>query len=230
VSAGDQRSGACPSRVVPERTSSTLLERAQAGDSESRALLWRIYSPLVRKKYLASVPDQDRDDLCQEVFLTLLQHIDGFHKSRADGPCFRPWLREIAFNKVGNYLKRTRRLGLTVSNATLDALAPHVAQAQDQRGASSLDEKAEVARAAFEEAVSRAEPRTREAARRVLLGNEPVDHVAADLGMTPNALYVAKSRVLARIRAILNEIGEPVATTTEFSDVPAEIHHEPRPS
>jgi RNA polymerase sigma-70 factor (ECF subfamily) len=220
VNTGFDGSGAGSSCAGTERTSSTLLERAQAGDQESCGLLWRIYGPLVRKKYLAIVPAQDRDDLCQEVFLTLFEHINEFHKTHHDGPCFRPWLKEITFNKVGNYLKRKHRDRLTVSNFQLDALAPGVFHCQDDSDAAREDEQIEVARAAFEEAVSQVERRTEEAARRVVLETEPVAVVARDLGMTHNAVYIARSRVLARIRAILTELGEPAGTAAGPPDRP----------
>ena len=113
--------------------------------------------------------------------------------------------------------------------ATLDALAPYP-DAQDESGASSVDERGEVARAAFEEAIAQVEPRTRDAMRRVLMGTEPVVLVAGDLGMTPNAIYVAKSRVLARIRAILGELGESIATMDDRRDHPAEINHRTLPT
>ncbi|HJZ60193.1 MAG TPA: sigma-70 family RNA polymerase sigma factor, partial [Gemmataceae bacterium] len=44
------------------------------------------------------------------------------------------------------------------------------------------------------------EPKTWELFRRFVLDGAPADEVAAELGATPNAVYIAKSRVLARLR------------------------------
>ena len=44
------------------------------------------------------------------------------------------------------------------------------------------------------------EPSTWDAFRRVMMQGEPTACVAAALGMTPNAVMIAKSRVLARLR------------------------------
>lgn len=210
VDAGDEASAAGSRPVGSEKTSSTLLERAQAGEKESRELLCRIYGPLVRNKYLAVVPVQDRDDLCQEVFLTLFRRISEFHKIHNDRPCFRPWLRKIASNKVGNYWKRGHRDGFAVSNSDLEALVPEADHDTDESDAATQDEQAQVALAAFEEALCQVERTTREAARRAWRENQQVDVVARDLGITTNAVRIAKCRVLARTRAILGAVGEPL--------------------
>ncbi len=184
--------------VNHENTSSTLLERVHQGDRESRDRLCRMYGPLIRNVYLARVPDQDRADVCQEVFRTVFQKIEGFHRTGGDGPSFRPWLRRIAHHKAGNYFSRKRRQGLTVSNSGLEALIHDDDQRPKESGAGELDEQSELVRAAFEEAAAEFEPRTVEAFRRVVLEDEPVVVVAEALRMSRNAVYVAKGRVLAR--------------------------------
>jgi RNA polymerase sigma-70 factor (ECF subfamily) len=46
----------------------------------------------------------------------------------------------------------------------------------------------------------RFEERTWQAFRRVAIEGTPVDQVASDLGMTANAIFIAKSRVLHQLR------------------------------
>jgi RNA polymerase sigma-70 factor (ECF subfamily) len=208
MNAEDEASRAGFSPVDSQKTSWTLLERVQHGDSDSRDRLYRLYAALVRNVYLARVPDQDRSDVCQDVFGTVFQRIHEFHRARGDGPSFRPWLREIARNKAGNYFGRKRREGLTVSDSDLEALIPGEAQRPDDSQPSEVDEQTELVRAALDLATAEFQPRTIEAFRRVVLQDEPVGLVVEALAMSPNAVYVAKARVLARIRSILEELDE----------------------
>jgi RNA polymerase sigma-70 factor (ECF subfamily) len=190
-----------------------LLECVQHGDPESRERLYRLYGRLVWKIYLAKVPEQDRMDLCQEVFRTVFQRIHEFQKTQNGGPAFRAWLHKIAYHKVGNYISGKRRDGLTVSNSDLEALMPEESDRPDESDPSGSDERTELVRAAFEEAAAKFEPRTVEAVRRLVFEDKPVRDVAADLGMSHGAVHIAKSRVLASVRAILIDLGELVGST-----------------
>jgi len=207
---------------VPGATSCSLLERARSGDRESRERLWRLYGRLVWKIYLAKVPEQDRMDLCQEVFRTVFQRIKEFHKTENSGPTFRAWLRAIAYNKVGNYIKGARRRELTVSNSDFDGEIRVHDDRPGDFGVLETSELTELIRSAFDEAAASFEPRTVEAVRRLVFEDEPVGVVAADLGMSHSAVHIAKCRVLARVRAILNDLGESVGSTAQPADFHAE--------
>ena len=64
------------------------------------------------------------------------------------------------------------------------------------------------------------EPRSWQAVWRVVVEDQRPVEVAAELGMTPNAVYVAKSRVLSRLREILADLGESEPGTAAMA-VPA---------
>src|SRR4051794_10256498 len=98
MNGGDEAFWADFSPVSPEATSWTLLERVKRGDRESRDRLCRLYGRLVWKIYLGKVPIQDRMDLWQDVFQTVFQKIEDFHKTQIDGPAFLSWLHEIAYH------------------------------------------------------------------------------------------------------------------------------------
>jgi RNA polymerase sigma-70 factor (ECF subfamily) len=195
------------SKTQPGATSRSLIEGAARGDRESLERVCRLYGRLVWKVYLASVPEQDRMDLCQEVLLTVSQRINEFHKPEHSGPAFRAWLKTIAYHKVGNYLGRPA--GLTVDNAVLDDMMQDRDRGTGNGEPADADERIELVRAAFEKAAREFEPRTVLAVRRLVLGGELLSAVAADVGMSHNALHIAKSRVLARVRSILEtDLGE----------------------
>jgi hypothetical protein len=82
------------------------------------------------------------------------------------------------------------------------------------------NERDELVRAAFEEAAGHFAPKTVEAVRRLVLSAEPLSAVAAHLGMSHNALHIAKSRFLARVRQILeSDLGEPIPSITNSEDL-----------
>jgi RNA polymerase sigma-70 factor (ECF subfamily) len=192
----------------PGATPPALLDGLKAGDEASRARLVTLYLPLVFHRYLARVPPEERPDLAQQVFATVFRKIGGFEK-RFDGPAFRGWLYRISYHKVGDHIRRKRREARPAGEADIPGPA---AGDDDEAGGPEApdrdDEKAILVRRAMELARADFEPATYEAARQLLLEGRPADEVAAALGRSRNAIYIAKSRVLARVRAILTDLGE----------------------
>jgi len=212
MSGADEASLAGYDSGVPGETPWSLVERAQRGDRESRERLCRLYGRLVWTIYLSKIPEQDRMDLCQEVFRTVFQRLGEFKKSPDDGPRFRAWLRKIAYHKSGNYIKGSRRQGQTVSNSEIDSLIWDDGNGSVGDDRSNLLERSELVQGAFDEAAAQFQPRTVLAARKVVFEGKPVEIVAAELKMSRRAVHIAKSRVLARIRAILRELGEDIVS------------------
>jgi len=54
--------------------------------------------------------------------------------------------------------------------------------------------------------VSAFEPATWQACWETVVGGRPVAQVAAELGISPNAVYLAKARVLGRLRQELHDV------------------------
>lgn len=192
-----------PGTETPGSTSGTLLDRVKAGDEASRARLVALYEPLVYHRYLAKVPEHERPDIAQAVFATLFEKIGQFEK-RFDGPAFRGWLYKISFNKVGDYIRRTRRKGHSLGEASIAAESGIPVR---REGGDDATERNIIFRKALELARAEFEPETFQAALRLIEG-ESGAMVAADTNKTCNAIYIAKSRVLRRVRDILEEFGE----------------------
>jgi len=147
--------------------------------------------PLVRRLLAARVPEQEVEDMEQEVFKTAFELIEnGRFEKRFHGPAFRKWLCRIVFNKVGNFRKKRER------------------QESNSRGRTAdIEEKTLLARRALEMVRPEFEPTTYEAAVQFIEGG-PASEVAAALGKSVNAVYIAKSRVMKRVRAVLEKPGE----------------------
>lgn len=145
------------------------------------------------------VPAADRDDLVQEVMVVVVRRVSEFDH-RGSG-AFRAWLRGILANHVRKFF-RTRDTGPAID---LDQLA-----ADDSLLSRRWDREHDehLAARALRTVEPDFTPPTWAAFRRqVFDGCKPVD-VATELGLSLNAVLLARSRVLKRLREELRGLVE----------------------
>jgi RNA polymerase sigma-70 factor (ECF subfamily) len=193
---------------VTSTTSVSLLEQVRQSDPEGWRRLVSLYGPLVyswcRQRGLES---HDAADVGQEVFQSVLRNISRFRRT-GPGDSFRGWLRMITRNKINDHWRRRGRRpnaeGGTDAQMRLSQTA-----ADELSRADELDNPNEtklVIRRACDLIRNEFEDRTWQAFWQTAIeGRLPAD-VAADLGMTTNAVNVAKCRVLSRVRAEFQEL------------------------
>jgi RNA polymerase sigma-70 factor (ECF subfamily) len=182
-----------------ETTSLTLLEKLRTPDQDDA---WprfvRLYTPLlVRWAARLQVPPADRPDLLQEVFLALYKALPAFR--HGPGKSFRAWAYTVTLNKW----REMRRKRVPAPIAGDD---PRWVEPGGDDPAAEVDEAeyravlvAQAGRLVRDEF---AEPTWR-AFWATAVEGKPAAEVAAELGLTPNAVYLARSRVLARLRTEL---------------------------
>jgi RNA polymerase sigma-70 factor (ECF subfamily) len=210
-------------------TSLSLLRRVKENDGAAWSRFVNLYSPLVYSWCRrAGVPEADAPDVGQEVFAAVARAIGAFEPDPGRGT-FRGWLWTVTQRKAREFARRRAgqpcAAGGNAAHTTfLELTARPLAEAREEEAeAEALYRRAiEMVRAEFED-------RTWVAFWRVTVHGARPAEVAADLGMTLPALYVAKSRVLARLR-------EEFAGLVEFDvgaapsggsrpDPPREAHH-----
>ncbi|HSQ54532.1 MAG TPA: sigma-70 family RNA polymerase sigma factor [Gemmata sp.] len=183
-------------------TSATLLERLRdPRDSEAWGRLNDLYAPLIRAwSERMSIRGADADDLVQNVLTVVVRRYSEFVHPERPG-AFRGWLRAIAAN-CAREAWRSRRLSPQAPGGT--DFASYLSRLEDPADALSREWDREhdvhVARRLLERIKNDFEPRTWELFRRFVLEGSPADEVAAACATTANAVYIAKSRVLARLR------------------------------
>jgi RNA polymerase sigma-70 factor, ECF subfamily len=188
-------------------TSPSLLERARADDAAAWARLVALYAPLVLhwcRRW--GLQEEDAADVFQEVFQSVAAHLGSFRKERP-GDTFRGWLRTITHSKVHDHFRRrARQPGGAGGSAALAWLA-QVPAPQPPEEESIAEERAE--RRLFHRALkliaAEFEERTLQAFWRTAVEGRAPKDVAAELGMSPGAVRVAKSRVLQRLREELGD-------------------------
>ena len=188
---------------------STLLERLRAGRTDAWERLARLYGPTV---YVwcrrAGVPEADAADVSQEVLAAVARHLADFRRERP-GDSFRGWLWTITRNKVRDHWRRhvdqVKASGGTTAQEVMNQV-PEDGLPESEAGADG--QASDLYRRALELIRSEFEERTWKAFLMVTMeGRLPAD-VAAALGMTPGAVYIAKSRVLKRLREEFGDLIE----------------------
>jgi RNA polymerase sigma-70 factor (ECF subfamily) len=180
----------------------SLLERLQRRpDADSWRRLVELYEPLLRG-WLArhTLQASDTDDLVQEVLAVVVRELPQFRHNQRPG-AFRSWLRTVLVHRLRTFWQtRQARPPGTGDSAFLRMLDefedPH-------SGLSELWDREHdhyVLRRLLRWVERDFAPSTWHAFRRLALDGAEPDAVAAELGMTVNAICIAKSRVLQRLR------------------------------
>ncbi|OWK45688.1 sigma-70 family RNA polymerase sigma factor [Fimbriiglobus ruber] len=179
-----------------DQTSSSLLDQLQGPD---RAAAWgrfvRLYTPLLAHwAARAGVRQADRPDLIQDVFLTLLRALPSFSYDR--GRSFRAWLHAVFVNKWKDACRKKAPVTLAADGSSFPAppVSDHAPAIDEAEYRAVL-----VARAA-RLIESDFNPLTWQAFWKTTIEERAVAEVAAELGLSANAIYLARSRVLARLR------------------------------
>jgi RNA polymerase sigma-70 factor (ECF subfamily) len=183
-------------------TSLSLLQRVQGQpDAESWSRLVGLYRPLIHawlSRY--RVQASDADDLAQEVLAVVVRELPHFKHSGQPGS-FRAWLRSIAANRMRSFW----RAGRCRPAATGDSdFAQMLEQIEDPESPLSRvwdrQHDEHVLARLLELMEQEFEPATVKAFRRTALDAARAEDVAAELGMSTAAVYIARSRVLRRLR------------------------------
>jgi RNA polymerase sigma-70 factor, ECF subfamily len=182
-------------------TRQSLLLRARTGETDAWKDLTDLYRPLILGwLHRQGVPARDLEDLSQEVLLSVVKNLPGFQHSGQRG-AFRAWLRTIVCSRTADYWRAinagTQASGGSVATAALQQIADPGSDLNRQ-----WDEEHDryVLHCLLDLVEEEFEPITLQAFRRLALDGVSGAEVAQELGLSVAAVYVAKSRVLARIR------------------------------
>jgi RNA polymerase sigma-70 factor (ECF subfamily) len=184
-------------------TSVSLLERLQHGtDQAAWRRLDQLYRPLICRWVLRDPAlGGDADDLAQEVMGVLVRELPGFRRQRVGS--FRRWLRLVTVNQVQTFRRKQRHRPRAIGDGDGDGPLAQLADPNSELSRLwDQEHDRHVLRRLLEllETDSQFEPVTLRAFRMVLFDDRPAADVAATLGISVNAVLLAKSRVLKRLR------------------------------
>ncbi|HYV34947.1 MAG TPA: sigma-70 family RNA polymerase sigma factor [Gemmataceae bacterium] len=180
----------------------SLLVRLRDG---SDAAAWRefvrLYAPVIygfaRKRGLQ---DADAADLMQEVLRSVSRAAQGLEYDPNRGT-FRGWLFTVTRNKVFNFLESRRKRVVGSGDSRVQA---RLEQHADGDGTLSGDWETDYQRTLAAQAMERVKGEFQSATWQAFLltaveGKTPAQ-IAKQVGLSVGAIYVAKSRVIARLR------------------------------
>ena len=194
----------------PATRRSLIVKLRDPADAMAWGEFVTIYEPLVyRLARRKGLQDADARDLCQEVFRAVAGAIDRWDPDRGS---FRGWLSRIARNLLVNFLTRrpyqSRGSGATSVQDLLEA------QPAADPSATALFE-AEYRRRLFHWAADEVQGQfaatTWQAFWQTAVEGRPPGDVAAELCVSVGAVYIARSRVLARLRRRIEQLGDEAA-------------------
>jgi RNA polymerase sigma-70 factor (ECF subfamily) len=190
------------SEAPDEATSFSLLQKLRQPASPFTELAWgrfvKLYTPLLflwARRLGAS--EQDAPDLVQEVFLILAREMPEFRHDPQRR--FRGWLWTVLVNKWRDRVRQR-------------AAQPAAAALEDAATVTVTDNVTELAEAEYRGyliaralELMRAELPEDEwrACQEYVVKGRPAAEVARELGLSDNQVYLAKSRILRRLRVEL---------------------------
>ena len=192
----------------PTQTSLSLLERVAGGNDESacHTLVARYRGLVLSVAKTRHISPEDCEEVAQDVMLAAIRAIREERFDRQQGH-FKVWLKSVAYHKVCDVLRRAGRKKTTGSLPAEDVPDPGLPP--DKQFEQEFE--IEWQKIAFQEALDTVRkeiaPSTYQAFSLLRQGLKARE-VANLLGMTVGAVGTAKSRVLARVRGVLDTEGE----------------------
>jgi RNA polymerase sigma-70 factor (ECF subfamily) len=187
---------------------SLLVRIRDAGDAAAWRQFVEVYAPLIygflRKQGLQ---DADAADVAQDVLRTVAQSIGQWTYDPQRGT-FRGWLFSVVHSRLTDYHRRQQR-----HDAAVDAAA--IVLQPTSGGHSSAEWDRDYERQLFHAAARAVRGDFSDSSWQAFwlaaVEGKPAQDIAEQLHITPAAVYLAKARVMARIREQLELLtGEPL--------------------
>lgn len=198
----------------PETRVSLILRLLDPADAEAWEEFARGYEPFVygvaRRR---GMQHADAQELAQDVLLAVSRAVERWDPDPARGR-FRDWLFRIARNQVVNYLTRGRRQPLAAGDSQTARLLRNLPAPSDER--ETEEDQQAFRRELFLHAAQLVQARVREKTWQAfwqtsVKGLSPSE-VAERLQISIGSVYIARSRVMARMRNEVDRLlGEPPA-------------------
>jgi RNA polymerase sigma-70 factor (ECF subfamily) len=179
-----------------DTTSASLLERLKVQvDQRAWSRFVDLYTPMMYSwARQIGLQESDAADLVQEVFVLLVEKMPDFAYDRHKS--FRAWLRTVTLNK---WRDRCRRRATRPPEVTGQP-PPDVAEARLESSFSEVEYRQHLVARALELMQAEFQPTTWQACWEFVVVGRPAAEVARQLGISENAVHLAKGRVLRRLR------------------------------
>ncbi|MBL8819389.1 MAG: sigma-70 family RNA polymerase sigma factor [Planctomyces sp.] len=191
----------------PETNPSLIARVKDLGDGVSWVEFLGIYQPVVyRMARRRQLQDADAQDVMQQVFLSISRSIESWEPGEGQPP-FRAWLMTIARNAITKALARQPRDRATGTTSVADILENR--PAAEATASEILSEaRREIIRWATEQIRSEFSEETWRLFQQTAIDGVSIVEVAKSSGRSAGSIYVARFRVIARLKEKIQEVSQ----------------------
>jgi RNA polymerase sigma factor (sigma-70 family) len=195
--------------MEPTTRPSLVLRLRDPQDTAAWSEFVEIYEPLIyRLAKNKGLQDADAQDLCQDVLRAVASAIERWDPNPAKGR-FRGWLFRITRNLLVNFLvDRRRQIVGSGSSSIFELLEAQPASDVEAEAEFEVEFRRRAFRWAADQVKKDFAETTWQAFWKTGVENKPIAAVAEELGLSVGAIYIARTRVLAKLRERVSSLAE----------------------
>ncbi len=187
--------------MTPETSTTLLRDIAQDSQHARWSEFVARYRPMMEAYMRERFPSVEPDDAIQETLIALIKAFPVYHYSPEEKGSFHNYLTGILRNKALRQIDRDNRRQVNMREFADEKKIE--ADANSRSGGD--DSRRDIFEIALRQLLAddTVHVRTREVFRRVAVNGEKPEDVASDFGITRNAVYQMKDRLMTRLRGFV---------------------------
>lgn len=192
--------------IFPDTRDSLLVQVRDPQDAEAWEQFARIYRPVIcQLAHNRGLQDADAQDLAQQVLIAVASAISRWERS-GESVRFRHWLRRVTKNAIVNALTRQPHDRAVGGSSILDLLREQPEKDAELEQLIELEYQRQVFLQAAEIVRANVKPENWQAFEMTAIEGRSIDDAATELGKPIGAIYLARSRIMRRLRQTVHDI------------------------
>ena len=188
----------------PKTRNSLILRLKEPADAEAWFQFCEIYQPLIlRIAKSRGLQTADASDLAQDVFIRVAKSVQRWKPDPNKGS-FRGWIGTIARNLTIDFMRQQKRQPVSANDPAMQNLPERCAESDFY----DAEYEKQLFAWAAEKIKPSFQPNTWQAFWRTAVEQQDVSEVADSLGISTGAIYMARSRVIAKLRKTVERFSE----------------------